>query len=536
LVNSELNRHQLFRKKSFGYPPILCIGLIVIALFLFEEWRATGGFNSVSLDDSWIHYRFASNLRTGNGFSFNPGVPMPGSTSPLWVLILGLVGSGFLIPSKVLGILSYLGTGVVVYELGRLVGLRSIYAILAGMSILVAGRFAWAAPSGMETTTFALVSLVALWLWVRDVDHGISPVTSIVFGLACLLRPEGYLLVILSGLVWLVTEGENKRWKSSWPNLFRHFVIAGAVILPYFVFSWLTTGHVLPNTFYAKSRTWGCQPSLGYFLWIGAVFLLDNPVATLMAAYGLVIMLGSGSWKLQSWVLMAGIWMLSLPLVYGFLAPCISGYYTRYTTPLIPAVMLFGALGGQSLEHKIPVWLQGLRKSKVTSTGRTRLPIALMVEGIFLALIPTLLFWAPFYAQSVADIQTMHVRISHWLAENTSPTDVLALNDIGAIGFIADRKVIDLGGLISPEVLPLIEGKSPGEWDEPLSEFLRQQRPNYLAIFPNWYPNLVESLPVEQVYQVRLGSRMLAAFPNITVVGGGEMDVYKLNWDCEGKP
>ena len=37
---------------------------------------------------------------------------------------------------------------------------------------------------------------------------------------------------------------------------------------------------------------------------------------------------------------MSCFWLLSLPLLYGVLAPCVSGYYSRYTTPLIPVVMI----------------------------------------------------------------------------------------------------------------------------------------------------------------------------------------------------
>lgn len=40
------------------------------------------------LDDSWIFWVFAKNLATGQGFSFNPGEPVLGTTSILWVFLL----------------------------------------------------------------------------------------------------------------------------------------------------------------------------------------------------------------------------------------------------------------------------------------------------------------------------------------------------------------------------------------------------------------------------------------------------------------
>ena len=49
--------------------------------FLWEE-QSTAGTYGFPLDDSWIHAQFARNLALGNGFSYNPGVPVSGSTAP----------------------------------------------------------------------------------------------------------------------------------------------------------------------------------------------------------------------------------------------------------------------------------------------------------------------------------------------------------------------------------------------------------------------------------------------------------------------
>jgi hypothetical protein len=45
-------------------------------------------FRHFTTDDAFIHYRFAENVAAGGGFSYNPGVPTYGDTSPLWVLLL----------------------------------------------------------------------------------------------------------------------------------------------------------------------------------------------------------------------------------------------------------------------------------------------------------------------------------------------------------------------------------------------------------------------------------------------------------------
>jgi hypothetical protein len=481
LISTELALPLRGGRTFFHYCLITSVGILTLALFLYAEWQSTGRLDGVTLDDSWIHYRFASNLRQGHGFSFNLDEPTPGSTSPLWVLALSLIDQGFLIPSKVLGILSFVGCGLVVYKLGRFVGLRAVYSILAGISTLVAGRFAWAAPSGMETTTFAFASLVALWLWGRDGPEAISPLTSITFGAACLLRPEGYLLLTLSGLSWIVTKSSRWKERRTWINLARHFAIAGLLVLPYPLFSLITAGHLLPTTFYAKTSAWNCHPGPKYFAWTAAVFLLDNPVMALMAGVGLLCILGSKAWRVNPSYSLGAAWLFALPAFYGFIAPCISGYYMRYTTPLVPVMMFFGAAGAGYLERLIPRWIKKTGKVSREVSPQPGLVTALMAEGSLLALVPLALFWAPFYGQSVADIENMQVRIAGWLAHNTPAGSILALNDIGAIGYLTESEVIDLGGLITPEIQPLIAGKVPGEWDQALAGYLVSRQPDYLS-------------------------------------------------------
>ena len=42
-----------------------------------------------------------------------------------------------------------------------------------------------------------------------------------------------------------------------------------------------------------------------------------------------------------------------------------------------------------------------------------------------------------------------------WLRENTPPGATVAALDIGAIGFVGERRILDLAGLVSPEILAL---------------------------------------------------------------------------------
>src|SRR5574338_1456341 len=64
------------------------------------------------LDDSWIHQTYARNLALHGEWSFRPGIPSAGSTSPLWSALLAigfLVGLAPLAWSYILGVLALFG-------------------------------------------------------------------------------------------------------------------------------------------------------------------------------------------------------------------------------------------------------------------------------------------------------------------------------------------------------------------------------------------------------------------------------------------
>ncbi|HKJ37402.1 MAG TPA: hypothetical protein VJ972_01385, partial [Anaerolineales bacterium] len=60
----------------------------------------------------------------------------------------------------------------------------------------------------------------------------------------------------------------------------------------------------------------------------------------------------------------------------------------------------------------------------------------------------------------------------------------LGVHDIGAIGYFTQNPIIDLAGLITPDVVPFIRDETR------LSEYLDGQDAQYLVTFPSWYPQL----------------------------------------------
>jgi len=79
-----------------------------------------------------------------------------------------------------------------------------------------------------------------------------------------------------------------------------------------------------------------------------------------------------------------------------------------------------------------------------------------------------------------------------WLRDNTQDSDVIGTHDVGAIGFYSGRKIVDIAGLITPELINKI---SEDNYVSYISEFMKQSGVTYLALQKEWY-RVVNQPPV----------------------------------------
>jgi hypothetical protein len=120
------------------------------------------------------------------------------------------------------------------------------------------------------------------------------------------------------------------------------------------------------------------------------------------------------------------------------------------------------------------------------------------------------------YAWGVQNINAMQVHLGRWLDEHTPRSATLAVNDIGAIAFFSRRPVVDLMGLVTPEIVAYRREGEAG-----MIRYIGQRCPDYVVIFPTWFPRLAERRDLlVRVYAVRL--------ERYSVSGGPEMVVYRL--------
>jgi hypothetical protein len=166
--------------------------------------------------------------------------------------------------------------------------------------------------------------------------------------------------------------------------------------------------------------------------------------------------------------------------------------------PVIPVLL---ALGTQGLVG----WCEPASRALVRRVVSRAWPLSV---GLV-----TVVFWVvggKAYAQDVAIIESEMVSAARWVAHNTEPQALVAAHDIGALGYFGGRRVLDLAGLVFPEVIGILRD------EDALADLLDRRQADYLVSFPGWYPQLTRDLV--QVFNTK-GSFSPSA-------GGDNMAVY----------
>ena len=475
---------------------LVALAATVPLVWLLVRERMVAGAAGFPLDDSWIHLHFARNLAAGEGFAYNPGHPVSGSTAPLWTLTLAAgaaIAGASLWMAKTLGVVSAIAAALVTRRAAIAFGAAPLTALVAAIALLWTGALAWGALSGMEVPLAALLVAVAL----LALAHQATWIAAVTAALAALARPEAILLVPLLALARPLTVRRALLFG----------VLTAAFLAPFVAFSYATVGGPLPATAVAKIEggllgwlgglreppllTWVTRPRDFGFEWIRWLFKTHPllPLA-LPAAFA--------AWRWRGRAL--GVVALALiihPLAMALLAPYRGPGFQegRYSTHLLPiAFVVLAALAGKTAARAMPVVLSGV----------------LIVSLIALA--PA----AERYAWGVQNINAMQVHLGHWLAARTPPTATLAVNDIGAIAFFSRRPVLDLMGLVTPEIMPYQRHGESG-----VIKYVIEHCPDYVVIFPAWFPRLAARGDlVIAVYSVHLARNEVAGSP--------EMVVYRL--------
>jgi len=446
------------------------VGLIALIYLLASYFNYAIGF---PLDDSWIHQTYARNLALRGEWAFRPGVPSAGSTSPLWSALLAI---GFLLRlspyiwTYLLGALILFALAVLCeWAVRKLVNSYAPRFPLVGIFIALEWHLVWAGMSGMETLLHGMIVTAVLVLLMTNTPLYLP--LGLLTGLSVWVRPDGLTLL---GPVLMTILLNERGIKSRFASIAKFMIGFGSLFVFYLLFNLAIGGTPMPNTFYAKQAEyidWQMTP---------ITERLDQMLLQLLVGPSLVLLPGVIGWLVKSvkqkmWgSLAAMIWCAGYCVLYILRLPLYQ--HGRYIMPAMPIFFLFGLLAFAEFDSS-----KLFARYHWFAQTVWRASASMLVLGF-------ILLGAKSYADDVAVIESEMVVAAKWTAENLPADALIAAHDIGALGYFDYHELIDLAGLISPEVIPFMRN------EQQIADHLDQRGADYLIAFPGFYPNLTANI------------------------------------------
>jgi len=408
-------------------------------------------------DDALIIFRYAENLATGHGFVYNLGEHVLGTTTPLYTLLLAAllkIKINCFIGGLILNNLADLVTAWVLLQMfrsqeGPLSWLPSLLFLFSPESLQ------WSL-SGMETELYIAFIFVAFYFASRE-----SWSLAFLFAaITVLTRVDGIAVLGVLLVAYLLRY-------SKLPAI--PLLIFVVTVLPWTLFAYFYFGSPIPNSAAAKFALSGSNivtAILNIFL-RGFLHLHTFGIPVLILA-----VLGTRFiWKERKPWLPVALWTWGYALSYTLAA---GPMHPWYYAPFYAGYLVIAYHGILFLLTRYP-------KPAIA-------PVLMATVAIGIIL---LLSYYRFrhIGQQQLQLVAANRAVGEWVRRNTPENSVLAVKDIGYIGYYSQRKILDLAGLVSPECIPF---RVKADFVGPIRKF----RPDYFAFSAGQFRTLgLESDP-----------------------------------------
>jgi len=515
-------------KRMVRYLPLISAQLVLIGTVGALELRAfswTSGKLVYPLDDPYIHMAIAKQLAIHGIWGVSSAGFSSASSSPLWTLLVAVcfkcVGVFDWIP---LAINLAAGTGIVFLAWFFL----EEQGIPRFQNLVVLTTFIYLVPiptliiSGQEHVLHILICLLFAYLVVRQCSAE-NPSWLSTFYLTLLapqltfLRYEGvFLLLVGVGLLIL-----RKRF---WGG----FSCLAAGLLPIVLFGCFSEGNgafFVPNSVLLK----GSVPSFGLnstVMWLVRRLrvLWSSPHVPLLALAALATLYQKLVTSITTWSDRALLWLLI------FLATLIPhslfasyGWFFRYEAYIVSlglAALIVFSIDSSAIRVRQLDRLEQLRAGERQKLATYCIGFIFFFLLCFPLLVRALdaIRLAP---KAVKNIYEQQYQMAIF-AKKYYDRETIALNDVGAVSYYTNARIVDLEGLASTRVVKMKFSESYDTGS--LRQMVAEERPSIIMVYENWFNGgRNPSIPHEWI---RIGSWTIR---DNVVCGGDQVSFFVLD-------
>ncbi|MBK8551937.1 MAG: hypothetical protein IPL53_13055 [Ignavibacteria bacterium] len=471
--------------RYFNYFCYLLIVLIPIYLLYnyFSYAFTVNSYNGFPLDDPWIHLTFGKNLKEYFSFSYYKNEnATAGSTSPLYTFI---VAAGFfftdneMILSYVLGGLFFVFACIYFFKLTRIdLGDKLILCLLCTLIFILDYNMNFTALSGMETSLFIFELLLGAYFY----KAGKAIPLGITLGLIMWTRPDGVAFIAAVIIDYLY----NRYFVKSDERL-KHFtakqtvyilLISGGITSAYFIMNYVLSGTFFPNTYSAKIAYFADSGKRLYFLkdFVWELYTVKH-YSILM--FGFVFSLLKFLYDLikrkSNPNSLYILFIFAFLIMYVIKLPTVNKY-GRYQIPLVPFFILVSLIGFKDFFSLILFFLKNFLAANLLTGISFVILIFISIDSYETYKIK--------FATQCKYTHNRQMAVANWINKNTNENHIIATHDVGAIGFYTNRRIVDVAGLVTPELTKSI---NEDNYFEIVSDYLKKTESHTLHFSGNGF-------------------------------------------------
>lgn len=434
----------------------IAAALIVLLALAARCWVAITTRSTA--EDFFITLRYAERLAHGSGFTYNPGQRVLGTTTPLYTLFLA-AAAWIGLPAQEVGkganIVADSLTCALIVRLSASPGInRPRFGLLAALLYAVGTAPVSISIAGMETGLVTCAGMAAVVAYVEERWNALLALAAALF----LLRIDTPALALI-----LIASLAVRTRRLPWQSL----ALAAAIILPWLIFAQLYFGSFIPTSLVAKLTVYRGHAGAAHSVVLAAFvdqFAGGWPqrVTTLLFLVGAAAAARRPQWRLRAPL----CW---LAIYYGVMLVERVPPFAWYFLPPWPVYLLTAALGLAVLADRL---IARRTRSALQQAWAAGMAILAAVAAMHLRSVRAEV------AGAQVEVDTLLRPIGLYLRTAMAPADRVLLEPIGTIGYVSGRPVLDMIGLVSPEVLPCYSTPAP------LACIVRTFRPEWMCLRP----------------------------------------------------
>lgn len=462
----------------------LCALIVPIVLIEMNVLKSTNGILIYPLDDTYIHMSIAKNLALYNNWGISANQFQSASSSILYTILLSALFKLFSVNTLIPFIINLTAGIVLIFAIQQRLqkeNIRFNYQLIILLLVIFFTPLPVIIISGMEHTLQCLFSFLFIFNfcdWISKQQDDFSkpklPVSLFVYGIIlCGLRYEGLFIVAAACCILLY-----------YRKIISAFLLGFVSALPliiFGIFSIVKGSYFLPNSVLLKSSPVQLHES-GVVNFVSNILIDKLTVAktgiTALATQRLLLILPiiflffrNEIKNLVSYKLVIIILLACTVLQLSFAS---TGWFYRYEAYLI-------------LCSTIILSILAVKYFKVWYVKQNRALMPLVLIVVFFLFFPLILRSTAAYAkasQACVNIYEQQYQMGNFVKKYYN-TSTIAVNDIGAVSYFNQAKVLDLWGLANIEIAKA--KKSNNCTPQFLSNITNNENVDFTIVYDSWF-------------------------------------------------